>query len=265
MTKHINSLIAGISYLILAVTLGVVGWYVFHPIQLVTNDLVIDLEKDYDPLDNIQSLIFGNKSDVKVSGNLNEKEIGNYTLTYQLGNFTTTANATVKDVSAPVVETQDLTVDLIGDVHPEDFVKKAWDAQDITYEFVKGCEKEEGHYPIVIKASDPSGNSKEYKANLYRMPDTTAPYIDELEKPIFLQAGQTIDVDSFTIHDDFDPTPTVNLDFTKVNFCYPGVYTLNAHVEDRSGNYKDYETKVIISQNTACSIANVESQMKTDD
>lgn len=79
--------------------------------------------------------------------------------------------ATIVDSKAPVVEVNDVTVAINGEVKPEDFIKSCDDATECTYKFKEEDKvienlKVAGEYQTTIIVSDEANNSTEVTAKL---------------------------------------------------------------------------------------------------
>lgn len=58
-----------------------------NPILLYSSNPTVELNQKYDPKTNIQQVFFHSDSKVKISGDINTEKIGDYTITYQIGDY----------------------------------------------------------------------------------------------------------------------------------------------------------------------------------
>ena len=68
-----------------------------NPVLLYSSNPEVEINREYDPKDNIQQVFFHSDSDVKISGDINTNKIGNYEITYQLKNYLRVNNLCARD------------------------------------------------------------------------------------------------------------------------------------------------------------------------
>ena len=235
-----------LSFLVL-VCIGL-GTYLFlHPLKLKDTSLVVPYQERFDPLDNIEFVLFGNKEDIQTESDVDTHTLGNYTCTYIYKGKKVKAEVEVKDIQPPVVHVKEMiSTDTVEEVSAEMFVECVEDQTEVTFSFKHDPDKEEGVQKVILVATDRSGNITEKEASLQRVKDTTPPVIT-VQGGLTYVAGQQISTEGFAVvHDDVDPSPAVDIDMSRVNTSVPGVYTVVVTGKDRSGNEVTEEVDVTV-------------------
>lgn len=194
----------------------------------------VEINREYDPKDNIQQVFFHSDSDVKISGDINTNKIGNYEITYQLKNYKKTCKVSVKDTKAPDLKLKAYKADMKEDVKPESFVESIKDDSKVSLSFKKKPTKDK-EQTITIIAKDEHGNKA--------MKETTLTLVKDIEKPIIhtdtisVYVGSKPNYKSYIeVTDNLDSKPKIKIDSSKVKTKKTGTYKLLVTATDRSGN-----------------------------
>lgn len=224
------------------------GTYLFlHPIKLKETSLVVPYQERFDPLDNIEFVLFGNKEDIQIESDVDAQTLGTYTCTYIYKGKKVMAKVEVKDIQPPVMHVKEMiSTDTVEEVSAEMFVESVEDQTEVTFSFKHVPDKEEGVQKVLLVATDKSGNITEKEASLQRVKDTVPPVIT-VQGGLTYVVGQQISTEGFAgITDDVDPSPVMDIDMSQVNTSVPGVYTVVITGKDRSGNETKEEVAVTV-------------------
>ncbi len=233
-----------ISFLFLCIAYLCINIFI-SPILLESKNQVVELGSKYDPKENIKQVFFHSNDSVKVKNNVNTKKVGNYTTTYTLNNHKITCNVEVKDTQAPIFTTQIYTTDLKENVKPKSFIKKIQDESKYTLSF-ESKPTSDSNQQIVIIATDTYGNTSKQEATLIRKKDKKKPTI-KTPDTIHVMKNESYDFDKdIKVKDNYDSSPTVDIDTSNIDFETPGNYKLTVTATDRSGNKATKEVKVVV-------------------
>ena len=104
-----------------------------------------------------------------------------------------------------------------------------------------------GIYSVEYLAKDASGNESTASAQVTVIKDTEGPSILGVY-PQSVSVGSTIAYrKTVLVEDDYDPTPKLTVDSSRVNLSEPGDYPLVYHATDLSGNETVAETTVTVN------------------
>ena len=162
--------------LIAAVALGV--YYVLNftnnKVKLTTKDVTIGVgETVPDKVTDFAKIEKGDASKCNLNTrNVNSSEIGEYEYTITCGDDTYKGKVIVSDVTAPVATLKPVFKGVGETVTVEDFIEACTDPSECTTTFKDEAGITEllstpGRKTVVIVATDKSGNSKEYEAEIY--------------------------------------------------------------------------------------------------
>lgn len=215
-----------------------------NPILLYSSNPTVELNQKYDPKTNIQQVFFHSDSKVKISGDINTEKIGDYTITYQIGDYKKTCKVSVKDALAPELKVKSYKTDMKQNIKPELFVESVKDDSKVSLSF-KNKPTKAKKQTVVIIAKDEYGNSTSKEAELTLAKDTKKPVINK--KSITVHANSEPNYKkSIQVTDDLDSNPKVKIDASKVNIKKEGTYKLFVTATDCSGNKAKATIKVIV-------------------
>ena len=239
--------------LLFLICAGITGGTVYlyqYPLELKNEVVNQELKEPFQPEKNIRRVRFGEKDEVKITGQVNTESEGDYEITYSCRRDRQKVKVKVRDTKPPVLKTKPYTTDTAGDVSPEMFVQEVTDASEVTLQFkTPETEKTEGTKEIEIEAVDASGNRTTEKVSLTRQKDTEKPAVSGVADEEILQ-GKTLDFQNgITVSDNLDPAPVLEIDSAGVDFTVPGTYIVTYKATDRSGNVETIQKKVTVLRN----------------
>lgn len=223
----------------------------FSPLHLKAGEVTTEYKQKYDPKSNIRTAFLGSKDDVKIEGNVDTNQVGDYELTYTYKGKEAHSVVHVTDTVAPTLEVKDIMADMTQDVKPEDMVSEAKDAGDVTLAFAETDEDitEKGKHRLTIRATDESGNVTERQATLDRVEDTTKPQLESQNETLTVRQGTAFELAGISATDDMDPAPEITYDESTIDMTKAGDYEVTVIGTDRSGNQSELTQKVTVEKN----------------
>lgn len=218
---------------------------VMHPLFLKHSEIKAEFKEKFDPMSDISFVLFGSRSDVKVSGKFDTDKLGEYSMAYTFRGKKYPFKIRVVDTRPPELKVKEVTTDCVGDPEAEDFVDKVKDRDSAKVKIKdKNDQKKPGEYKYTIVAYDPSGNETEETAVLVRKKDEKAPEIADMSE-VTVYSGEDYDFSKdASVKDDLDPKPKVEVDTSALDMNKSGEYTIIYKAVDRSGNEAKKERKV---------------------
>ena len=95
-----------------------------YPLELKNEVVNQELKEPFQPEKNIRRVRFGEKDEVKITGQVNTESEGDYEITYSCRRDRQKVKVKVRDTKPPVLKTKPYTTDTAGDVSPEMFVQE---------------------------------------------------------------------------------------------------------------------------------------------
>lgn len=245
-----------------AVVLIAAIYFVLNPIVLKEGVFAKEIHTEYmgtfDVRDHVRWVLTGDKSKVKVEGNVDTSKLGVYKIKIKCGKTAEAVTVNVVDTKAPKVTAADYTTDTIEEVTPQTFNVKVTDAAPIEKINVNMKHPEpterDGEFIVKISAKDPSGNVGRTTVKLIRKDDKTPPVI-EVGPALSVTTGQALDdniaLNGASVTDDLDKTVKLAYDASGVNTGQPGTYKIVYTAKDRTGNEARVEREVVVSQTIA--------------
>lgn len=238
----------------LALCAGIYMIYLnFHPVQLKAKDVVVEYKEKYDPRSNIKFVFGGNKEEVKIEGKIDTNKKGEYPISYSFKNHKSDALINVKDTKAPELVLKDVTIDMVSEFDPGMVIEKAEDASKIkyTYDYDKTTIDERGKHQITVTAADEEGNETKKDVHMYREEDTKAPTLKDPKATITIKQGEDVTDSMIESEDDYDPSPTVEIDTSSYNSKKAGESSVDVTLTDQSGNSQTVTIPLVIEEDPA--------------
>ena len=213
------------------------------------SDLLLNPEKDDALLDQA------------VLDEINASPAGIYTVTSTDGNQNSQCVITITDTIAPVLEVRNVSIDSGESVSKDSFIISITDAssQVITSISPTPNNKSLGKQTLTITAADASGNISEAKVTLTVNYDTKPPYFSGLSN-MTVEKNSTPDYEvGVSARDSKDGTVSFTYDSSKVDTSTVGTYYIIYTAKDSSGNTGTARRKIIVSHDSADTIALVSS------
>lgn len=237
------------------VILAVAGMWIYaytHPLKLDGDVIKQELGEPFNPMDHIRKVWFGRAEEVSVKSEVDISKEGDYPVIFTWRDHSEEAVVKVRDTTPPDLEVKDYVTDLVEEVKPEMFVKKAEDVSQVSVRFANEKEadwKKEGTFTVEILAEDASGNQTVKEADLTREKDTEKPEIEGVQDETVKQ-GKSMDFYAgVTVKDNIDPNPSLEVDSAKVDTTVPGSYQAVYKAKDRSGNETEIVKNVTVEAN----------------
>lgn len=226
--------------------LFLLGYAFKNPILLYSSNPTIEINHTYDPKTNIQQVFYHPDQDVKITGTINTKKVGNYPITYELGSYKKSCVISVKDSTPPVLKVKSYKTDFKEKVKPECFVKSVKDDSKVTLSFQNKVTKEKKQV-VTIVAQDAYGNYTMKDANLTLVKDTQKPVIQVKKISVYTNAKPNYK-SYIKVRDNLDAKPSIKIDSSKVNTKKEGTYKLYITATDRSKNTSKKTAKVTVKE-----------------
>ncbi|MCF0132220.1 MAG: transglutaminase domain-containing protein [Pseudobutyrivibrio sp.] len=176
-------------------------------------------------------------------------ELGTYPVVIKAGLSTIHRNINIIDIHAPEVTPQDQTAFVGTVLEPDAFIKKLYDGTETTLEYVQEPDWEsKDSQTATIRVTDQAENITEFSANYVPIYDDTAPEIGTLPV-IRITVGDSVSYKKgIEITDDYDESPTLEINADNVNTDQAGTYTVIYTATDAFGNSSTKEREVIVSE-----------------
>ena len=160
-----------------------------------------------------------------------------------------TSTLSVQDTEAPKGEAETATVNVGGELSPDELVTNIEDNTDVTCSF-----KEEpdlsgvGTVPVTIVLTDEGGNTTEIESEAEVIEDTEEPVIDGVA-PLEGFIGEPISYKSeITVTDNCDKEVELEVDTSDVDTETEGTYDVIYTATDRAGNTAQAETTITMKE-----------------
>ncbi len=229
------------------------GWGLyryFHPLELKGDSYRTELKEPFDTYGNIQSILFHPLESVSLVGEVKTDEIARFDVSYTFEGESYPFTVEVVDSKGPILELQDVMVDLNTPVIAEDFITRIGDASNYSFRMDGQTDPgQAGSFTITVTARDTYNNITTKTAQLIRKMDKTAPTLQNFDEKVILLQGDVYAPRSYTVQDDLDKDPKVYIDSSQLNISTPGTYTVQYTTSDRSGNQRNYQQTVIVEEN----------------
>ena len=235
---------------LICVLVGIVGAHFYfssHPLFLKSEELILDVNEEYDYKENVSFVYLGSKEDVTIDKEIDTSQMQEYTITYKYKDYSIPCKVTVTNQSPPVLTLKDYKTDMVEEVTAEKFVESCEDLSEYTLSLETKDVLKEGKTEVTIKAVDAYKNETEKTCTLERVEDTTPPTIEGVED-LYAYQGNAVDYTSVTVSDDLDSNPTLTVN-GEVDFSTPGTYIINYSATDRTGNITSIDRSIIVQEN----------------
>lgn len=243
--------VLGLFILLVCIGVGSWGFYRYlHPLELKGESYDTELKEPFDAYGNIQSILFHPIESVTFVGNVKTEEVASFDVSYTFEGESYPFTVNVVDTKGPILEVQDLTVDINTPVTAEDFITKIGDASNYSFRMDGQTDPgQTGTFTVTLTARDTYNNLTTKTAKLTRKADKTAPTLEGFDERVVLLQGDMYAPRTYTIVDDLDNDPKVYIDSSQLNIKTPGTYTVQYTTSDRSGNQRNYQQTVIVEEN----------------
>ena len=231
--------------IVLSLMVGLGALFLVNQKKLLTvHQLDWCLHESFDPQDYINDAF--NQNEVHIEGQVDQDQIGEYSLTYKYHHKKEVLKVVVKDLIKPIFDVVEKEIIEGERLEAIDFCENIQDDSK-TEAFFK---KEPnwtliGEQTVRVYVRDELGN-EDCKETLLKIEqkDTQPPLLYGLD-PIEILQGQNIDLyASVIIEDDLDPNPTFTIDNSSLNTSIPGKYEVYYHVQDKQGNSAIYTREI---------------------
>ncbi|MBR7179508.1 MAG: transglutaminase domain-containing protein [Oscillospiraceae bacterium] len=145
----------------------------------------------------------------------------------------------------------------------------AMDDRDVALEIVVDSSKVDlnavGTYDIIYSVTDAAGNTTTVPSTVTVTDDNTAPVIQGVHN-ISLYLGSAVSYrKGVVVTDDKDPSPTLEIDSSKVDLSNPGTYPLVYIARDTTGNETRLEVTVTVAEKPAAFVDEETINAKADE
>lgn len=221
-----------------------------NPLSLKGEVYSVQVNSEFDPYGNIESLFMDSSDNVGFSGNVDMTVMGDYDASYQYKGKTYDFTVRVADIEGPEMVLKDISTDTVQTLTAGDFIESISDdsSYNVMLEGDQGIGKS-GTFPITISAKDQYGNVTTETATLTRTKDSTAPVLEEFEDSIDVLQGSNFSGRIYAVSDEIDPNPSSHADISQVDINTPGQYQAVYTTRDRSGNEATYTQTVNVIEN----------------
>lgn len=212
-------------------------------------DLLLNPEKDDALLDQA------------VLDEINASPVGTYTVTSTDGQQSSECVITITDTIAPALEVRNVSIDSGESISKDSFIISVTDASgDVTTTISPApVNSRLGKQSMTITATDINGNTSEKNVTLTVHYDTKAPKITGLSN-MTVEKNSTPDFEAgVSAVDAKDGTVVFTYDTSKLDMSAIGTYYVTYTAKDSSGNTGSYRRKVVVSHDSADTIALVNS------
>lgn len=160
-----------------------------------------------------------------------------------------TSNLVVQDTQAPKGEAETATVNVGGELSPDELVADIEDSTDVTCSFKEKPDfSSEGTVPVTVVLADEGGNTTEIESEAEVIEDTEEPVIDGVA-PLEGFIGEPISYKSeITVTDNCDKEVELEVDTSDVDTETEGTYDVVYTATDRAGNTAQAETTITMKE-----------------
>ena len=174
---------------------------------------------------------------------------GDHTVKLRCQNKTYKSVLKVRDTVAPRGVAVDQNILDGKELTPESFVADIVDATQVTVSFLKQPDMTKKQQTVTLVLKDQGGNTTRLTATLNIEFDEVAPQIQGAEeRKVWLNGSDYDFLHGVTAVDDKDPTPTLTVDSSNVNFQVAGKYNVIYTATDSAGNVTQVTAKVSVEQ-----------------
>ena len=235
---------------LLAISISIIVFlYIFRPynIILIDKDITMEVNTPYNEPGYIVTKLNNKPFHLEVINNIDNTKIGEYEITYKIGNYKKIRKVNVVDTTKPVITIlKDNPMYICPDGKIKDYGATASDNydKDLTNKIKTTVKEDE----IIYEVSDSSENKTTLSRKIIRK-DITKPVI-KLDKNITIKKGSTFK-DVYTANDNCDGNITDKVIKTgNVNTNKVGTYEITYKVKDKSNNEVSITRKVKVIDNT---------------
>ena len=186
--------------------------------------------------------------EVKIEGQVNIDEVGQYSIVYQVNDKKDTLIVNVVDLLAPEFDVIEKTIVEGESIEAKDLVENVNDDSEIEILYENDYNfSTAGDYPVQIIVKDIYGNQTVKESIVHvEVKDTIPPVLTGLSS-LTLDVGRPINLyEGVSIVDNLDPEPTFTIDTSNLKENVAGIYTVYYLAEDRQGNKATYSREVIL-------------------
>lgn len=160
-----------------------------------------------------------------------------------------TSTLVVQDTEAPKGEAETATVNIGGELSPDELVTNIEDNTDVTCSFKEEPDfSAEGTVPVTVILTDEGGNTTEIESEAEVIEDTEEPVIDGVA-PLEGFIGEPISYKSeITVTDNCDKEVDLEVDTSDVDTETEGTYDVIYTATDRAGNTAQAETTITMKE-----------------
>lgn len=160
-----------------------------------------------------------------------------------------TSTLVVQDTEAPKGEAETATVNIGGELSPDELVTNIEDNTDVTCSFKEEPDfSAEGTVPVTVILTDEGGNTTEIESEAEVIEDTEEPVIDGVA-PLEGFIGEPISYKSeITVTDNCDKEVELEVDTSDVDTETEGTYDVIYTATDRAGNTAQAETTITMKE-----------------
>lgn len=218
--------------------------------QLTQETVLLNVGDSFSPTDYLTEMKSIATSDLTISGDVNTKVPGSYTVSYTYGRITKTLLVNVRDNTPPTILLLSKNFTITEGEEPDvNAIAKGEDATKVTLSLdYKGQDiHKPGRYTITVRCEDTSGNRSEEEITLtVKSLDTTSPVINGTEDTAIM-VGDFFDPKVVSVTDNLDPAPVLTVDEGGFDNSTPGVYTITYTATDAHGNQAVASRKVTVT------------------
>lgn len=234
---------------LVVVVAGVAVYFLTRPAIVFNDDVQIEINSEYDAVSFIEKVRGHDISEVKAdTGKIDVTKLGNYTITYSLGDETYELEVEVVDTKAPDFDVKkDMVTDASGQLKASELVENIKDETKTKAYFKEDYDlKETGQHDITVVVEDEGGNKTEKKTKVKIVDDHEAPTLTGVQDLVVLQNKEIDYLKNVKAQDNYDPDPKIKVDDSQVQLSKLGDYKMTYTVSDRSGNKTKYEQTVSV-------------------
>lgn len=235
---------------LLAISISIIVFlYIFRPynIILIDKDITMEVNTPYNEPGYIVTKLNNKPFHLEVINNIDNTKIGEYEITYKIGNYKKIRKVNVVDTTKPVITIlKDNPMYICPDGKIKDYGATASDNydKDLTNKIKTTVKEDE----IIYEVSDSSENKTTLSRKIIRK-DITKPVI-KLDKNITIKKGSTFK-DTYTANDNCDGDVTSKVIKTgSVDTNRVGSYEITYKVKDKSNNEAIIKRKVSVIDNS---------------
>lgn len=239
-----------ITSILLAISISIIIFlYIFRPynIILIDKDITMEVNTPYNEPGYTVTKLNNKPFHLEVINNIDNTKIGEYEITYKIGNYKKIRKVNVVDTTKPVITIlKDNPMYICPDGKIKDYGATASDNydKDLTNKIKTTVKEDE----IIYEVSDSSENKTTLSRKIIRK-DITKPVI-KLDKNITIKKGSTFK-DTYTANDNCDGDVTSKVIKTgSVDTNRVGSYEITYKVKDKSNNEAIIKRKVSVIDNS---------------